>query len=59
MGDFSCSIRQRGSRDVSGLDEKVNFINSQVKLYKKEVTIPKKINKSEMFLKFHNNTRES
>ena len=34
-----------------GLDEKVNFINSQVKLYKKEVTIPKKINKSGNVLK--------
>ncbi len=34
-----------------GLDEKVNFINSQVKLYKKEVTRPKKINKSGNVLK--------
>ena len=29
-----------------GLDEKVNFINAQVKPYKQEVTKPKKINKS-------------
>ena len=34
-----------------GLDEKVNFINAQVKPYKKEVTKPKKINKSGNVLK--------
>mgnify|MGYP001410645460 FL=1 len=34
-----------------GLDEQVNFINAQVKPYKKEVTKPKKINKSGNVLK--------
>ena len=34
-----------------GLDEKVNFINAQVKPYNKEVTKPKKINKSGNVLK--------
>ena len=34
-----------------GLDEKVNFINAQVKPYKKEVTKPKRINKSGNVLK--------
>ena len=34
-----------------GLDEKVNFINAQVKPYKNEVTKPKKINKSGNVLK--------
>ena len=34
-----------------GLDEKVNFINAQVKLYKDEVTKAKKINKSGNVLK--------
>jgi bisphosphoglycerate-dependent phosphoglycerate mutase len=34
-----------------GLDEKVNFINAQVKPYKKEVKKPKKINKSGNVLK--------
>jgi hypothetical protein len=34
-----------------GLDEKVNFINAQVKTYKNEVTKPKKINKSGNVLK--------
>ena len=34
-----------------GLDEKVNFINAQVKPYKTEVTKPKKINKSGNVLK--------
>ena len=34
-----------------GLDEKANFINAQVKPYKKEVTKPKKINKSGNVLK--------
>ena len=34
-----------------GLDEKVNFINAQVKPYNKEVTKPKRINKSGNVLK--------
>ena len=34
-----------------GFDEKVNFINAQVEPYKKEVTKPKKINKSGNVLK--------